>query len=220
VALGAVPGAAVGIVPGVLARLKSAHPDIKVRLQHGLMAELLALLASGELDLIVGRLYEPAVPDGFRREPLWSDPLSILARSGHPIFAAPATAESLRRYDLLLPTVSQRVGQEIEHLLVRLGLEPAAPLRSNSDGFIREMLCATDAIAIMPRFAFLGDVLRGTLRTAPLPIPAADRPAGLVLPRDRMLAPAARAFVECLRGYIADSVTGGTNERNDAKQAM
>jgi LysR family pca operon transcriptional activator len=70
------------------------------------------------------------------------------------------------------------------------------------------MLCASDAISIMPRFAFLGDVLRGTLRTASLPLSAPDRPAGLVLPRDRMLPPAARAFVECLRGYIAESVTG------------
>jgi LysR family pca operon transcriptional activator len=221
VVLGAVPGAAVGVVPGILARLKTAHPDIKVRLQHGLMTELLALLASGELDLIVGRLYEAAVPDGFRREPLWSDPFSILARSGHPIFFEPVSVASFRRYDLILPTVTQRVGQEIEHLLAGLDLEPTAPLRSNSDAFIREMLCATDAISIMPRFAFLGDLLRGTLRTAPLPISAPDRPCGLVHPRDRVLSPAALAFVECLRGHVADSMTYGTPDRNrEAEAAM
>ena len=46
--------------------------------------DLLPLLASGEIDLIVGRLYEPAVPDGFSREPLWDEPISILARADHP----------------------------------------------------------------------------------------------------------------------------------------
>jgi LysR family transcriptional regulator, pca operon transcriptional activator len=40
------------------------------------------------------------------------------------------SVESLQHYDLVLPTVGQRVGQEIEHLVEKLGLEPTAPLRS------------------------------------------------------------------------------------------
>jgi len=209
VALGALPVAASGVLPGVLARLKTAHPDIKLRLEQGRTTDLLPLLASGEIDLIVGRLYEPAMPDGFRREPLWSEPISILARSEHPMFSETVSVDSLRRYDLVLPTVSQRVGQEIEHLLAMLGLEPTAPLRSSSYGFIREMLHATDSLSIMPRLMMLGDLLRGTLRIASLPIPAPDRPAGLILPRDRELPPAARAFVQCLRSYIREIVTRG-----------
>jgi LysR family pca operon transcriptional activator len=209
VALGAMPGAAAGVLPQVLALLKAAHPHITVRLQQGLTTELVPMLASGELDMIVGSLYEPIVPDGFRREPLWSDSISLLARSGHPIFAETVSVESLHRYDLVLPTVGQRVGQEVEHLVAKLGLEPTAPLRSNSDAFIREMLCATDSISMMPRLAFLGDVLRGTLRTAPLPIPVPERLAGLMLPRDRTLPPAAQAFVQHLRSYIGESVTSG-----------
>jgi LysR family transcriptional regulator, pca operon transcriptional activator len=43
----------------------------------------------------------------------------------------------------------------------------------------------------------------------PLPIPAPDRPAGLILPRDRALPQAGRAFVECLRAHIADIVERG-----------
>ena len=209
VALGALPVAASGVLPGVLARLTTAHPEIKVRLQQGRTTDLLPLLASGEIDLIVGQLYEPAVPDGFRREPLWSEPISILARSEHPIFSATVTVDSLRRYDLVLPTVSQRVGQEIEHLLALLGLEPSASLRSSSYGFIREMLHATDLISIMPRLMMLGDLLRGTLRIVSLPIPAPERPAGLILPRDRTLPPPACAFVQCLRVYIREIVTSG-----------
>ena len=87
VALGALPVAAAGVLPGALVRLKATHPDVKVRLRQGRTEELLPLLASGELDLIVGRLYEPAVPDGFAREPLWTEPISVLARAGHPMFS-------------------------------------------------------------------------------------------------------------------------------------
>jgi LysR family pca operon transcriptional activator len=211
--------AAAGVLPGALVWLKSTHPDVKVRLRQGRTEELLPLLAAGELDLIVGRLYEPAVPDGFAREPLWTEPISILARAGHPIFACGSvSAEELRRYDLVLPTVTQRVGQEIEHLLSLLGLVPAS-LRSSSYGFIREMLLATDLISVMPRLMMAGDLLRGALRVVPLPIPAPDRPAGLILPRDRALPQAGRAFVECLRAHVAEvmqrgltPITGGNNE--------
>ena len=210
VALGALPVAAAGVLPGALVRLKATHPDVKVRLRQGRTEELLPLLASGELDLIVGRLYEPAVPDGFAREPLWTEPISVLARAGHPMFShRPVSVEELRRYDLVLPTVTQRVGQEIEHLLSLLDLVPASSLRSSSYGFIREMLLATDLISVMPRLMMAGDLLRGALRVVPLPIPAPDRPAGLILPRDRALPQAGRAFVECLRAHVAEVVERG-----------
>jgi LysR family transcriptional regulator, pca operon transcriptional activator len=191
-------------------RLRLTQPDVKVRLRQGRTEDLLPLLASGELDLIVGRLYEPAVPDGFAREALWAEPISVLARAGHPMFQhGPVSAEELRRYELVLPTVTQRVGQEIEHLLSLLGLVPAASLRSSSYGFIREMLLATDMISVMPRLMMAGDLLRGVLRVVPLPIPAPDRPAGLILPRDRALPQAGRAFVESLRVHVAEVVQRG-----------
>jgi LysR family transcriptional regulator, pca operon transcriptional activator len=204
VALGALPVAAAGILPGTLGRLKSTNPQIRVRLQEGRTGDLLPLLASGEIDLIVGQLYEPTLPDRFVREPLWTEPISILARREHPIFAEAVTAEALRGYDLVLPTVSQRIGLEIEHLLALLGLQRATSLRSSSYGFIREMLHATDLISVMPRLMLVGDLLRGTLKVVPLPIPAPERRAGLILCRERVLPPAGRALVQCLRAFITE----------------
>lgn len=210
VTLGALPVAAAGVLPGALARLKAAHPGIRVRLQQGRTEDLLPLLASGELDLIVGRLYAPLMPDGFEHEALWAEPLSILARSGHPLFMAErASLDELRCYDLVLPTITQRVGQEIEHLLSLLGIDPAASLRSTSYGFIREMLHGTDLLSVMPRLLMVGDLMRGTLRVVPLPIPAPDRPAGLILPRGGPLSSAALAFAEHLRAYIAEIAERG-----------
>jgi LysR family pca operon transcriptional activator len=119
------------------------------------------------------------------------------------------SVDALRHFDLVLPTVSQRVGQEIEHLLALLGLQPTTSLRSSSYGFIREMLHATDLIAVMPRLMMVGDLLRGTLKVVPLPFPAPDRPAGLILPRDRALPPAGRVFIECLRAYVSEIAERG-----------
>jgi LysR family pca operon transcriptional activator len=164
------------------------------------------MLAARELDLVVGRLYTPAVPDGFTRQALWEEPISVLARAGHPLLAAqgPVTAALLAAHELVLPTVSQRVGQEIDHLLALLGLAADAALRSSSYGFIREMLLATDQISVMPRSMMVGDLLRGALRVVPLPVPAPARPAGLVLPADPPPSPAAQAFIGALRAYAAE----------------
>ncbi len=205
VAVGALPVAAVGVLPGVLIRLKAANPGLTVRLESGRTEELLPLLATGDLDLVVGRLYPPAAPDGFVREALWDEPVSVLARAGHPLLAAgrAVAPDDLAAYDLLLPTVSQRVGVEIEGALTALGLSRAEATRSASYGLIREMLLATDHLAVMPLSMMLGDLLRGALRVVPLPVPAPPRPAGLIL-RPGALPPPAAAFVAALRAYLAD----------------
>jgi LysR family pca operon transcriptional activator len=211
VAIGVLPVAAVGVLPGALIRLKQRHPTIQVRLQQGRTEELLPLLAAREVEMVVGRLYPPAIQDGFLREALWEEPISVLVRADHPILAsaAPVTREALARHDLVLPTVSQRVGQEIEQLLSLLGLAPAAPTRSSSYGFIREMLLATDCISVMPRLLMAGDLLRGALRVVPLPIPAPPRPAGLILPADTAPSPAALAFLAALREHMAEIAAKG-----------
>ncbi len=211
VAIGVLPVAAVGVLPGALIRLKQRHPTIQVRLQQGRTEELLPLLAAREVEMVVGRLYPPAIQDGFLREALWEEPISVLVRADHPILAsaAPVTREALARYDLVLPTVSQRVGQEIEQLLSLLGLAPAAPTRSSSYGFIREMLLATDCISVMPRLMMAGDLLRGALRVVPLPIPAPPRPAGLILPAETAPSRAASAFLAALREHLAEIAAKG-----------
>jgi LysR family pca operon transcriptional activator len=218
VAIGVLPVAAVGVLPGALIRLKARHPAIRVRLQQGRTEELLPLLAAREVAMVVGRLYPPALPDGFLREALWEEPISVLARADHPILSGggPVAKEELARHELVLPTVSQRVGQEIEQLLSLLGLSPVAPLRSSSYGFIREMLLATDCIAVMPRLMMAGDLLRGALRVVPLPIPAPPRPAGLILPAEAAPSPAAAAFLGCLRDHLAEIAAKGLVDMPDA----
>ncbi|HTH96445.1 MAG TPA: LysR substrate-binding domain-containing protein [Stellaceae bacterium] len=211
--VGVLPVAAAGMLPGILSRLRGKHPDVGVGLHEARTEELLPLLAAGEIDFIVGRLYEQVLPDGLHREILWMEPISLLARTGHPIFEkTQPTLQDIQRYELVLPTMSQRVGAEIDHILSLLGLEPTPSMRSNSYGFIREMMHATDILSVMPRLMMVGDLLRGTLRMVPLPVPAPERPAGLILPRNRQLSAAGVAFVNVIRTYVEEISTQGLTE--------
>ncbi len=205
IAVGALPVTAAGLLPGVLTRLQTAHPGLKVRVHEGRMEELLPLLAAREVDLIVGRLYQPPSHDALLREPLWTEPISVLARAGHPVFDAPSlSAATLQRFGVLLPTLTQRVSAEIDQFFELLGLVPSFALRSNSYGFIREMVVGSDMLAVMPRLLMVGDLLRRTLRVVPIPAAAPDRPAGLILAPDRPPQPGARVFIDGLRAYLSE----------------
>ena len=96
------------------------------------------------------------------------------------------------------------MGHEIDHILRQLGLAPASAYRSSSAAFIREMVFAGDYLAILPRLMMVGDLLRGGLRVAPLPIPSPERPAGLIRRAGQTLPAAAELFIGVLRGYVAE----------------
>lgn len=211
VAVGALPGAAAGLLPVVLAKARKLHPRLKIRIVQGRTEDLLPMMTAGELDMVIGRLYPPRVPDGIKRERLYEEPLAAIARASHPIFrkARPRLAD-LAAYEFILPTFSQRVGQEIEHVLVDAGL-PASPetLRSTSISFIREMLHATDMVTVAARVLLAGDLARGSLRLIPVRLPELDRPAGLMTRHDRPLSRPAEALAALVRASIAEAAAAG-----------
>jgi LysR family pca operon transcriptional activator len=205
IVLGALPVPTYGLVPDMLARFKLDYPDLKVRVVMLRTDKVLASLAAGDVDLVIGRLYELAAPDGFAREALYEEPFSVLARADHPIFARNRIEpEDLAAYDFVLPTMSQRIGQEIEHFLATHNLHPVASLRASSTGFIREMLHSTDYITITARRMMAGDLRRGSIREVPLAVVAKPRPAGLIYRRDRPLMQNAQTLASFIRAYLGN----------------
>lgn len=82
-------GAMVVAIPGLLSRavelLKAQSAQTTVLVEEGDLTRLLPRLRVGELDLFVGRL-EPgyAAPD-LQTEPLYDEPMCIIARPGHKL---------------------------------------------------------------------------------------------------------------------------------------
>ncbi len=205
VVVGALPSAAAGLLPSVVARLQSQHRHIRVKVIEGRTEEMLSALALGQVDLVIGRLYDQATPDKFLRTVLYQEPIAVLARADHPIFALDhVAAQALGSYPLALPTATQRVAQEIEQFLATLGLKPADELRSSSLPLIREMLLSTDTVTVMPRLMLAGDLLRGAIKALPSLDKAPARPAGLIMRNDRQANPSARAFIDALRACLAE----------------
>lgn len=206
IVVGALPSAASGLMPASLARFRKAHPGMVVRVVHGRMDQLLPRLEAGSLDVVVGRLYEPETPDDFRREVIYDEPISILCRAGHPVLdRSSPTLDTVARFDFVLPSLEQRIGQDVERAIAAMGLETASPpLRSTSLSFIRELLLGSDTLTILSRMMMAGDLLRKAVRVVPLPVPTPSRPAGLITLRHRKRSPGLDALVAILRTYIAE----------------
>lgn len=182
ITVGALPVAASGLLPAVLSGLYRSGPELHVRLLHGRTDELLPRLASGEIDLVIGRLYPQLQGDGFFRRIMYADPIALIARADHAIFAkARPRAEHINRYRLILPTLSQHVERDVTAVIEALGISPRESLRASSTSFVRELLLSTDSIAIMPGMLVAGDIGRGELRALPLQGAAQARPGGIIL---------------------------------------
>lgn len=203
-AIGAYPSPAIGLLPKVLARLEQGS-NLQVRILEGPFEELGPALQSGEIDLIVGRLYEPPAPDGFVRHELYEDPAVILARAGHEIFTAAPSAAAVAQYELIVPPVGRRFGQELDQLVLSLPEFRPSLIRSTSVGFTREMVLATNMITLAPALMMVGDILRGTIRVVPLELgEVARRRSGVTYRADRPLLPAALRFIDILKIVVAE----------------
>lgn len=211
VVVGALPVAAVGVLPAIVMRARAADPHLQIRIVEGRTEALTAQLEAGEVDLVVGRLYPPENPDGLHREQLYAEPISIIARTGHPLqrLRRP-TAKDLAAFDFVLPTFSQRVTQDIEQFMAALGLAPGAgAIRSTSRGFIREMVLQSDMLTVMPRLVMRGELLRRQAWAAPIPAPVPPRPGGVITNPHRGISPAARALIEVIRETTAELAAAG-----------
>lgn len=202
--IGALPTTAVGFLPGLLVALRTAMPQLSINVIQGATEQMLSAVLSGKVDLVLGRLYETDGSDLFVREPLYDEPISLLAHDGHPLLAQSHVRQrDIVEYGLVLPSVTQRVGREIEEALAGMKLSaPEASLRSNSLGLVRELILTTDMLAAMPRLMMAGDLVRGTIQLLPLPAKAPSRPAGITYAAGRPRTPIVDAFVAFARNYV------------------
>jgi LysR family pca operon transcriptional activator len=205
VLIGALPSAAAGILPAAIRALQGTHAQVRVRVTQGQTGELIEALSSGDVDVVLGRLYPSASPDHLERIELYQDQVALLARAGHPIFLkSPISSASVNEYQLALPSSTPYAATEMEELIERLMLQRAVCLESNSVPLIRETLLHSDMITILPRLMLAGDIARGQIREiSALPV-AGGRSCGLILRRNVELSANTELFISFLREAVAE----------------
>ncbi|MDH2391541.1 LysR family transcriptional regulator [Streptomyces sp. HNM0663] len=91
VRIGAFSTAVPALVVPAVRKLRTAHPDLEVRVREAEAAQAYELLSSGDVDLALSlAAHAPTARDArFSRAPLLADPLDVALPAGHPLAAAP-----------------------------------------------------------------------------------------------------------------------------------
>lgn len=186
VRVGALPTVAGGLLADALARLRERRPHAGVSVRIGDNPELLAWLKSGETDLAVGRMAEPAMMQGVSFELLYAESLAVVTRPQHPLAAdsgAVLSPRALLDYPLIVPGAGTAPRHDVEGFFAAHGVAlPPGRTETQSAAVARALTLISDAVWITPQHPVQLDLDRGWLHQLAVPVPGNAEPVGILSP--------------------------------------
>ena len=211
VVVGALPNMAASLLPDAVALLTREHPQLRVRVVSGTNAQLMTQLRQGEIDLVVGRLAQPSalVDLGFLQ--LYSEPLLLVARPGHPLArqVKPEVAV-LAAYPLVVPVQGTLVRDTADAFLFARGNAlPGAVIEATDTSFALGLLRRTDAIWFAPKGAVDSALALGELVRLDIDTSVTDGPVGITHRRAGEPGDGARRLVDAIEQVLRRGTPGG-----------
>ena len=186
VVIGAMPLARSHILPEAIDRLTRDRPTVHVRVVDGPYDDLLYGLRHGEIDLLIGALREPAPIDDVEQIALFDDPLAIVARVGHPLFAH----EMISAADLMaFPWVISPPGAPTRAYFDSMFSKAARAklpglIETSSLVMMRGALLRSDRLTLISTNQIVTEQALGLLAPLPVATPGSARRIGLTIRRD------------------------------------
>lgn len=207
VRIGAVSGPAMDRVLPALQSERLSHPNVSVEVVVAASDVLCDQLLAGRLDFAVARL-----PEGPRAEPLAflpmeGEPISLIARRGHPLLRRPAplTVEETLAYDWVMPGPESLLTRTIATRLHGLGLpKPTQRLLTASFLLTLAVLQKSDAIAAVSRASAMQFAIgeAAAFDLLPLDLGIEVEPFGLITRERVSLTPASQRFAYLILGTV------------------
>ncbi|PXX50120.1 MULTISPECIES: LysR substrate-binding domain-containing protein [Aquitalea] len=205
VVVGTQISASASLLPRAILMLKERTPRLLVTVREGPQDYLFPALATGELDLVVGRL-----PDGddvytrklpLRHQPLYRNSLCIVAGSRHPLLAATnLKLDALQHWPWIVPPPDSPARRVAEQFFADAGLPmPDNLLESLSLLTNVNLLVESDCLGLMPLLAAHRFASAGLLAILPLGEVGPLTAVGYSVRNDKALTPAARHLIDCLK---------------------
>lgn len=211
VAVGALPNMAAGLLPAAIALLGRTHADMRVRVVSGTNAQLMTQLRQGEIDLVVGRLAQPSAMADLAFEQLYSEPLLLVTRPGHPLATRrQPTLEALAAFALVVPVHGTPVRDTVDAYLFARGTTlPRAIIESTDTSFAMSLLRATDAVWFAPQGAVDDALRRGELVRLNFDTTSTGGPVGVTVRRAGEVGEGPRHLIAAIR-QVRGAIAVGT----------
>ena len=197
-----VPGAMPGLLAPALVAWQRDHPRVAVHVVVDTSDRLLAQLARGEVDLVLGRLSEGFHDDEYDSRPLLAEPQVVVLRRDHPLMQA-ATAPTLRdlaRQPWVLQPPGSPQRRRFEALLHEAGIHRRLDIvETASTVATTALLAAGERLAVMPASLAQHYAVTGVLAVLPFALPLTVPSVHLITRRQRVASPVAASFAEALQ---------------------
>lgn len=199
--IGSMPLARTSILPKAIVKFSEAYPDFKISVNDGPYDDLLTHLRHGDLDLLIGALRFPAPSDDVTQEELFSSPITVVARPGHPLCQAKnITLEQLSKYAWVVPRKGAPTRAIFDAIFTDSGMEvPEKLVESSSQILIRSLLLDSDRLTVISEHQIQHELMMKVLATVPYDLSETSRPIGLTLRKDWQPTTKQQQFIDMLR---------------------
>ncbi|KJK24291.1 LysR family transcriptional regulator [Burkholderiaceae bacterium 16] len=202
--LGALPSVVPDLLQEAVLAFRATHPEIGLAVQTGMNRTLIDWLKADMLDIVIGRMDNPAVMEGLWFEMLSAEPLLLAVRKGHALAAAPPSLADVMAFPLVVPAQGSVPRHSAESLLARHGFVLPTGVLETSDAYLGQLTALqSDAVWLAPRCAMRQALEDGELVLLPISGQGSEEPVGLLRQGGRELDEAAEGFVHDLRERAA-----------------
>lgn len=184
--IGSLPLVRSAVLPKAILAFASKKPDVAIHVIDGPYDDVMTGLRRGEIDILIGALRTPPPFDDVVEKHLFSDSLSIVARSDHPL----ANQKCLSHHDLLkFPWIAPRDRTPTRDYFNQLmteqwGSEPPHIIETSSLILIRALLLESDAITIISGQQVSFELETGVLKPLDIQLSETPRSIGLTIRSD------------------------------------
>ncbi|TYY50953.1 LysR family transcriptional regulator [Klebsiella pneumoniae] len=200
VRIGALPTAALGILPTVIGQFHKHQKDITLQVATMNNTMLLAGLKSGEIDIGIGRMSDPELMSGLHYELLFLESLKLVVRPGHPLLQETVTLSRVMEWPVVVSPKGTVPRQNAEALLQSQGCKmPAGCIETLSASLSRQLTVDFDYVWFVPSGAVKDDLRRGVLTALPIATQGAGEPIGILTRVDATLTPGTQTLLSAIR---------------------
>ncbi|EII7383482.1 LysR family transcriptional regulator [Salmonella enterica subsp. enterica serovar Abony] len=200
VRVGALPTAALGILPAAIGRLHQQQKSTSLQVATMNNTMLLAGLKSGEIDLGIGRMSDPELMGGLNYELLFLESLKLVVRPGHPLLQETITLSRVMEWPVVVSPKGTVPRQNAEALLQSQGCKmPAGCIETLSASLSRQLTVDYDYVWFVPSGAVKEDLRQATLVSLPVPTQSAGEPIGILTRVDIPLSTGAQMLIAAIR---------------------
>ncbi|HBR6168829.1 TPA: LysR family transcriptional regulator [Klebsiella pneumoniae] len=200
VRIGALPTAALGILPTVIGQFHKQQKDITLQVATINNTMLLAGLKSGEIDIGIGRMSDPELMSGLHYELLFLESLKLVVRPGHPLLQETVTLSRVMEWPVVVSPKGTVPRQNAEALLQSQGCKmPAGCIETLSASLSRQLTVDFDYVWFVPSGAVKDDLRRGVLTALPIATQGAGEPIGILTRVDATLTPGTQTLLSAIR---------------------